>query len=113
MTLTKALVQSSFRAARSVFAGAQTQVRIKGKTYTGLRVSLELLDDPEGIGALQEADSAVRLDVSDFKKPYPKAGDNIDVKEADSTDWKARRIGPVRYDQTGGTVILTYGERFG
>ena len=113
MPLSTSVVQAAFRSMRSTLTGATVNVRIKGKVYSGVRSFLTLSDDPANAVEFQDAEGAVRLDLSEFKKPYPKADDPIDVKEPDSTNYKLRRIIAPRYDQAGGTVLLTYGERDG
>ena len=113
MSLTKALIEQQFTAARTIMSGAAALVRHNGNEYTGLRSSVEFSDEPGSMGALQGADGAVRLLVSDLRKPYPEPGDIISVKEQDSDEWKERRVIMPRYDQTGATVRLDYGERHG
>ena len=113
MTLTADVIRTHFRAARAVLACSTVSVRHNGRTYSGVRSSVEYSDQPGGMGALQGAEGAVRLDVSELRKPYPKAGDVISIKEPDSDEWKERRVILPRYDQGGGTVRLDYGERDG
>ena len=113
MSLTKALIEAQFTAARTMMSGANALVRHSGNEYTGLRSSVEFSDQPGSMGALQGAEGAVRLLVSDMTLPYPEAGDLITVKEPDSDSWKERRVIMPRYDQTGATVRLDYGERHG
>jgi len=112
MALTKALVQTQFRAARTALSGSNVSVRHEGHTYTGVRSSTEFSDQPGGMGSLQGASGAVRLDVSELNTPYPKAGDEIDVIEQDGSIWKERRVIMPRYDQTGGTVRIDYENRY-
>tara|TARA_Y100000310_G_scaffold329355_1_gene399028 strand:- start:788 stop:1126 length:339 start_codon:yes stop_codon:yes gene_type:complete len=111
--LSSATVQAAYRQARGVLSGSTTTVRIEGQEYQGTRVALELTDEAEASAAFEEAESGVRLDISELKKPYPKTGDQIQVKEPDSDDWKDRRVVATRFDHAGGTVLAGYGERYG
>ena len=109
------MIEELFKAARIELSGATVGVRHNGNTYSGVRSSVEFSDQPGAMGALQGAEGAVRLLVSELKehKPLPKSGDIISIKEQDSDEWKERRIIMPRYDQVGATVRLDYGERDG
>ena len=112
MGLTKAIVEAQFSAARTVLSGSNVSVRHDGHEYTGVRSSVEFSDQPGAMGALQGADGAVRLLVSELSKPHPEAGNTIDVKAPDGTEWQRMRVVMPRYDQVNATVRLDYEEQF-
>ena len=113
MSLTAAIVTAQFQAARSVLSGASVGVRHEGREYTGLRGSTEFSNKPGAMGAVEGADGAVRLCVSEMQRPYPDAGDAIEVQEQIGGEWQERRVILARFDQTGATVRIDYGERHG
>ena len=94
-------------------SGILVKARFGGSEYDGLRGSLEQRDRAGSMGAIQGASGSVRLKVSDLTLPVPKPGDDIDIVEPQDTDWKTRTVLAVRYDQTGATVRIDYGEKYG
>ena len=54
----------------------------------------------------------MRLLVSELSKPHPEAGNTIDVKAPDGTEWQRMRVVMPRYDQVNATVRLDYEEQF-
>lgn len=113
MSLTKASAEAKFKAARTLLSGSNVTVRHEGREYVGVMGSLEYSDQPGSMVGLQGAQGAVRLLVSELKKPYPESGNIIDVKEAGGTEWEERRVLTPRYDQVHATVRIDYGERDG
>ena len=111
MSLSKSLVESSFRAARSSLAGSLVQVRFQGNTYNGVKASVEFSEDPSSIASLQGASGAVRLLVSELKNLVMEAGNVIEIKEPPSDKFVNVRIIMPRYDQTGATVRIDYEEK--
>lgn len=115
MALTKTAVQAAFRAMRSSLPSAVVRVRHKesGAVYSGVRSSLEQNETVSSMGAIQGADGAVRLDVSELIMPHPKAGDIIELVEQDDGDTDVRVILAVRFDQARATVRVDYGAEYG
>lgn len=113
MSLTKAVVANAYTAIRAAIPGATTTLRHNGNEYSGTRASQSYSDQYDGGGAIQGAAGSVRLLVSELSEPYPVAGDQITVLESASADYVAREILDIRYDQTGATMLVTYGERNG
>ena len=111
MALSKALVESSFTAARSAFSGSLVQVRFQGSTYNGVKASVEFSEDPSSIASLQGASGAVRLLVSDLRNVVIDTGNVIEIKEPPSDKFVNRRVIMPRYDQTGATVRIDYEEK--
>ena len=106
MALTTAAIESAFRQARTIFAGAAVTVRFEGRELSGVRSSTEGSDRPGAMGSLDGVDGAVRLMVSEMGAVKPEAGSVIQIKEPSSTAWQSRRVVAARYDQMGGTVRL-------
>lgn len=111
MSVTKALVEQSFRDMRTAFAGANVLLRYQGNTYTGIKASIETSEEPGAIAGLEGADGAVRLLVSEMKKVVLEAGNVVEIKEPPDDAFTERRIATPRYDQTGATVRIDYGAR--
>jgi len=110
MALTKALVENSFKAARTMLAGSAAQVRHNGNIYAGIRSSVEFSDQPGEIGSFQGLDGAVRLLISEFKEPNPSSGETIEIKNKKG-GWDTRRIVRAREDEVEVTVIIYFEEQ--
>jgi hypothetical protein len=113
MAITAAVVESAFKAARTALSGAAITVRWGGAEVSGIRSAPDFVDAFGMGGAIQGVSGAVRLCVSELVQPYPVAGDTIDVEEPQSTQAVTREVIHVRYDQTGATMLVSYGERHG
>jgi len=123
MALTTAMLNAKFTAARSQLPAATVNVRHQdsGAVYSGVRSSLDTSQEIGNMGAIQGASmgaiqgavGAVRFLVSEFIKPYPKAGDIIEVSEQSDGEQTTRVIISVRYDQARATARIDYGEENG
>ena len=113
MAVTTAAVESMFRAGRTALSGAVCAVRWRGSEVRGVRSAPDFVDAFTGGGAIQGVSGAVRLLVSEMTKPVPVAGDDLAIVEPGGTQPITRTAINVRYDQTGATMLVSYGERNG
>ena len=114
MALTAAMVSNAISGMRSALPCATVSIRHKdsGATYSGVRSTLEANNVAGSMGAIQGADGAVRLIVSELTQPYPKAGDIIEIQENMSGDWLKRLVLTVRYDQARASMRIDYGAEY-
>ena len=94
------------------FADCTVRVRIGGNEYSGIRSSLEKRDRAGSMASIQGATGAVRLIVSQLIAPLPVSGTEIEVEET-PTEYVTRFVLAARYDQSGATVRLDYGDKYG
>ena len=113
MSLTAASVIAAVTAIRTSLPAATTTVRHNGAEYSATRATADYVDAFGMGGAIQGVSGSVRLIVSELSEPLPKAGDLIGVVEAAGETSVDREILNVRYDQTGATMLVSYGERHG
>ena len=106
-------IQSAIRGMRSELSRATVAVRHKqsGATYSGIPSTLEANNVVGSMGAIQGADGAVRLILSELIRPYPKAGDIIQVQE-ENGEWLKRLVLTVRYDQARASMRIDYGAEY-
>ena len=97
--------------ARAVFG--TVSVRHSGHVYSATAASVEYSDRPGGMGAIQGADGAFRLVVSELHEPKPEPGDPVQVKTEMDSAYQDRRIITARPDQTGATLRVDYGVEHG
>ena len=87
MSLTKARIQSLFASARTTFSGAQVVIRHKTREQTGTRAPFEKGEMVDEAGAIFTVTGGVRLLTSEFASVWPEAGDQIQIKSADTSKW--------------------------
>jgi len=107
-----ATIAAAVQSFRDGNTGVSVLVRHKGNEYTATRATLQATEELSARGALQNADGAFRLIVSELKNPHPKAGDEIELSDSTADGWKTRGILSVRHDQTRATMLVNYGAQY-
>jgi hypothetical protein len=105
--------EAAFKQARTTLGSVKVRHEEAGAVYDAVRSSLESTQTVGSMGAIQNADGAIRLLVSELKMPKPKAGDIIELVEQDDGDSSVRVVLAVRYDQARVTVRIDYGAQYG
>jgi len=99
---------------RSALPAASVSVRHGGRVFVGIIGSMTSEQMAMSGGTvLDSADGLVRVLVSDLGSVHPEAGDEIEVHDTRTKQWLHRVIKQARYDQTGATILLLYGARYG
>jgi hypothetical protein len=108
MALTKAVVEQAFRAARVALSGAACTVRWAGGECVGIASSTEDSMDTGRVGAVEGSNGAVRVMVSELRKPLPDSQDIIEVRLPGQEAFKRVRVLLPRYDQLQALVRLDW-----
>jgi len=87
-------------------------MRHDSREYTGTRTPFEKGELVDEAGAIFTVTGGVRLLTSDLASVWPEAGDQIQIKSTDKSQWPTYIIISRRLDETEATMILTYGERY-
>lgn len=104
--------------AEDVFDQARTafgsySVRHSGRSYTCPASSTEATYDGNGFVMFEGATGAIRLKVSELQKPYPKTGDDIEIKDVLNGDWETFTALDVSPQNNGATLRINYGKNHG
>jgi hypothetical protein len=97
--------------ARTAFGSGYA--RHNGREYTFPASSSEVTYDGAGFVMFEGAMGAIRLKVSELQKPYPKPGDDIEVKDVLSGDWETFSALDVTPQNNGATLRINYGKNHG
>jgi len=84
-----------------------------GTVYVGTRLTLQEEQELHHGVSHQSVVGAVRLDVSELRIPYPKAGDLIEIKETAKGEFEKRLVVQVSFDDLRALMRLDYGEEYG
>ena len=112
MSVTKQAVTNLFKQARSAFSGSLVTIRHANKEYSGTRIPFEQGEMVDEAGTIFTVTGGLRLLTDELAPVWPKAGDQIQEKVGNSTEWATYTIIATRLDETQATMLLTYGERY-
>tara|TARA_R110002126_G_scaffold92879_3_gene220243 strand:- start:1869 stop:2195 length:327 start_codon:yes stop_codon:yes gene_type:complete len=104
-------IANAYDTTRSKFGSLN--VRHKGKSYTCPASSTTATLDPQGYALFESAKGAIRLKVSELKKPYPVNGDDIDVQNVTDTNYETYTCVDVSAQNNGETLRINYGLKYG
>lgn len=109
--ITQSIIESAYTAMRTALGGAVVRCRHSGAEYQGTRTALAIGVDigPQGRGLRKTQQAAIRLLMSEVVNDI-EIGEQIEILE--SGEWNSYVIRSLRYDNTGATVLIEYGERF-
>ena len=106
--LTKAIVETTYRAIRTAAPGAAVSLRHKGNVYSGTRgVPIAAGMELGRTGSQMTGDGAVRLLASELKAPFIKPGDEVTIQDAQGT-WRRYYVTGARYDHVQATMLVEY-----
>jgi len=106
--LTKAIVETTYRAIRTAAPGAAVSLRHAGNTYSGTRgVPIAAGMELGRTGSQMTGDGAVRLLASELKAPFIKPGDEVTIQDAQGT-WRRYYVTGARYDHVQATMLVEY-----
>ena len=106
--LTKAIVETTYRAIRTAAPGAAVSLRHAGNTYSGTRgVPIAAGMELGRTGSQMTGDGAVRLLASELKAPFIKPGDEVTIQDAQGA-WRGYVVTGARYDHVQATMLVEY-----
>jgi hypothetical protein len=113
--VTKAMVQAQFETACAAFPDNVVMVRHieGGNVYPMLRGSVSATEGLTLGLAQTGASGLLRVNTAKLKQPWPKSGDMIELMERGQSMEEKRQVTETRPDQTGATLRLLYGGRYG
>ena len=108
MSVTKATIETAYKAFRTAVSGAAVSLRHKGNVYSGTRgVPIAAGMELGRTGSQMTGDGAVRLLASELKAPFIKVNDEIRLQDAQGA-WKGYVVTGARYDHVQATMLVEY-----